>query len=298
MAKQEVRLSTILRELADRYTVEYAPRKKLSSQKEDKRLWTQHILPALGEVKVSSLTRTDIAKLHHSKSRHPTMANRIVSLLSKALNLAELWGYRSGYSNPCLHIKKYAEMKRQRFLTAEEITRLMDALNQEAELCQNSWTIHGVKLLLFTGCRLSEILTLRWDEVDLENHCLHLSDSKTGKKSVYLSSSAIELLHAVPRRSGNPYVICGDKPGAHLVNLQKPWRRIRKRAGLEDVRLHDLRHTFASIAASYGLSLPIIGALLGRKNTQRAARYAHLLGQLLKDAAEKIGSQIRKCGKA
>ena len=195
-AKQEVRLSPTLRELADRYTAEYAPRKKLSSQKEDKRLWTQHILPALGEVKVSSLTRTDIAKLHHSKSRHPIMANRIVSLLSKALNLAELWEYRPGYSNPCLHIKKYAEVKRQRFLTAEEITRLMDALNQEAELCQNSWTIHGVKLLLFTGCRLSEILTLRWDEVDLENHCLHLSDSKTGKRACI--SPHPRLLHAVP----------------------------------------------------------------------------------------------------
>lgn len=297
MLKQEVRLSPTLSQLAERYRTEYAPRKKASSQKEDQRLWTQHILPVLGAMKVSSLTRADIAKLHHSFADYPTMANRIVSLLSKALNLAELWGYRPNHSNPCLHVKKYEEVKRERFLSPEEISRLMEALQEEEKVCQNLWTVYAIKLLLLTGCRLSEILTLRWDEVDLEAQYLHLSDSKTGKKRIYLSTAAVELLRTLSRQEKNAHVICGEKPGSHLVNLQKPWRRIRKRAGLDDVRLHDLRHTFASIAASHGLSLPIIGALLGHKNTQTTQRYAHLLGQPLLEATEKVAGNIMAHGR-
>ncbi len=290
--KQEVRLSPTVKELADRYMREHAPRKKASSQKEDKRLWEQHIIPNLGNLKVSSLTRTDMAKLHHQYKDHPTMANRIMSLLSKALNLSELWGYRPNHSNPCLHVQKYPENKRERFLNPEEITRLMEVLREEEETCQNPWTTHAIRLLLLTGCRLSEILTLTWDEVDLENQCLRLKTSKTGKKLVYISSAAMELFKNIPYVSGNPHVICGEKEGSHLVNLQKPWRRIREKAGIGDVRLHDLRHTFAPIAASNGLSLPIIGALLGHTQPQTTARYAHLIGQPLLEATEKVAQGI------
>lgn len=292
LEKQEIRLNPTVKELADQYMREHAPRKKASSRKEDQRLWVQHILPALGNVKVVSLTRTDISKLHHSFPHYPTMANRILSLLSKALNLAELWGYRPNHSNPCLHVKKYTENKRERFLSSDEITRLIQALEEEECICQNLWTIYAIRLLLLTGCRLSEILTLTWNEVDIDNQCLRLQDSKTGKKIVYLSSAAIEVFRIIPRISDNPHVICGDKEGAHLINLQKPWQRVRARANLEDVRLHDLRHTFASIAASNGLSLPIIGALLGHKQTQTTARYAHLIGQPLLEATERISEQI------
>lgn len=219
--------------------------------------------------------------------------SRVLSVLSKALNLAELWGYRPNHSNPCLHVKKYKENKRERFLNQDEINRLIVVLTEEeAQNSSNPWPIHAIRLLLLTGCRLNEILTLKWEEVDVDNQCLRLRDSKTGKKLVYLSSAAIELFNAIPRTEGNPFVICGGKEGAHLINLQKPWRRIRARVGLDDVRIHDLRHTFASIAASNGLSLPIIGALLGHKQTQTTARYAHLLGQLLIEASEKIGGKI------
>ncbi|HUX78549.1 MAG TPA: site-specific integrase [Alphaproteobacteria bacterium] len=292
--KQELRSMPTVKELADQYMREHAPRKKASSRKEDKRLWEQYILPTLGSLKVSSVDRSDIAKLHHALQHLSTTSNRVLSLLSKALNLAELWGYRPNHSNPCLHIKKYSEQKRERFLNQDEISRLMTALEEEEEEKENNnpWAVHAIRLLLITGCRLNEILTLKWEEVDLENQCLRLQDSKTGKKLVYLSSPAIELLKAIPQEIGNPFVICGGKEGAHLVNLQKPWRRVRAKAGLEDVRLHDLRHTFASIAASNGLSLPIIGALLGHKQTQTTARYAHLIGQPLIEASEKIGGKI------
>ena len=290
--KQDLRSMPTLKELADQYMEEHAPRKKASSRKEDLRLWQQHILPTLGSLKVSSLDRSDIAKLHHSFQHLPTTANRIFSLLSKALNLAELWGYRPNHSNPCLHIKKYTEQKRERFLSQNEIVRLMSILEEEEKNSQNPWTIYAIRLLLITGCRLNEILTLKWEEVDFDNQYLRLSDSKTGKKLVYLSTIAVDILKTVPRLDGNPYVICGEKKGSHLINLQKPWRRIRAKACLNDVRLHDLRHTFASIAASNGLSLPIIGALLGHKQTQTTARYAHLIGQPLLEASEKISGKI------
>ncbi len=290
--KQELRVMPTVKELADQYMREHAPHKKASSQKEDKRLWVQHILPTLGALKVSSLDRSDIAKLHHSFQHLPTTGNRVLSVLSKALNLAELWGYRPNHSNPCLHIKKYGENKRERFLSQDEINRLMAVLDEEEAESQNPWPLYAIRLLLITGCRLNEILTLKWEEVDLEKQCLSLRDSKTGKKLVYLSTAAIELFKAIPQEMGNPFVICGGKEGAHLINLQKPWRRIRKKVGLNDVRIHDLRHTFASIAASNGLSLPIIGALLGHKQTQTTARYAHLIGQPLIDASEKVGGKI------
>jgi integrase len=290
--KQEVRQNPTLKELSEKYMKEHAPHKKLSSRKEDQRLWNQFILPTMGSLKVSSIERSDIAKLHHSLQHLPTTANRVRSVLSKALNLAELWGYRPNHSNPCLHIKKYGETKRERFLSHDEIARLMEALTDEEKGNTNPWPLHAIRLLLITGCRLNEILTLKWEEVDMENQCLRLRDSKTGKKVVYLSTAAIELLKNIPQEVGNPFVICGDKEGTHLINLQKPWRRIRAKVELDDVRIHDLRHTFASIAASNGLSLPIIGALLGHKQTQTTARYAHLIGQPLIEASEKIGGKI------
>lgn len=292
LEKQEVRVVPTVKELADKYMREHATHKKVSSQKEDRRLWDKFILPVFGTMKVTSLERSDIAKLHHSLQHLPTTGNRVLSVLSKALNLAELWGYRPNHSNPCLHVKKYKENKRERFLSQDEINRLMSALDEEEKESSLPWTAHAIRLLLLTGCRLNEILTLKWDEVDLDNQCLRLRDSKTGKKLIYLSSAAIELFKAIPHEESNPFVICGGKEGKHLINLQKPWRRIRAKVGLNDVRIHDLRHTFASIAASNGLSLPIIGALLGHKQTQTTARYAHLIGQPLIEASEKIGGKI------
>ena len=167
----------------------------------------------------------------------------------------------------------------------------MDILDAEEQETAMPWPIYAIRLLLLTGCRLSEILTLTWAEVDLENLCFRLSDSKTGQKIVYISTAAAEVLKGLPQTS-NPHVIDGRKEGAHLVNLHQPWHRIRKGAGLSGVRLHDLRHTFASIAVSNGLSLPVIGALLGHKHPQTTARYAHLLSEPLLAATEKISGHL------
>lgn len=293
--KSQFKTIPTLRELSRRYMADHAPHKKISSQKEDERLWGQYILPRLGDLKVSSITREDIILLHSSILPLSTTANRVLSLMSKALNLAELWSYRPDGSNPCRHIKKYAENKRERFLGQEEILRLSQVLLElEEEKGESPWVIYAIRLLLLTGCRLSEILTLQWAYVDFTKSILMLPDSKTGKRTIYLSPQAIELLKMVPKEQDNSYVIIGKNKQSHLINLQKPWQRIKKKAGLNNVRIHDLRHTFASVAAANGLSLPIIGALLGHKQTQTTARYAHLVGEPLLEAVGRIGSAMGK----
>lgn len=223
----------------------------------------------------------------------PGAANRTLALLSKMFNLAEKWGLRPDGSNPCRHVERYRERKLERFLSNAELARLGAVLNEaERTRTESPSAIAAVRLLLFTGCRLSEILTLCWQHVDLEQGVLRLPESKTGAKVVYLPPAALEVLQGIDRVEGNSYVVVGAKPGAHLVNLTKPWHRIRAKAGLDDVRIHDLRHSFASMAAAGGLSLPIIGALLGHTQAATTQRYAHLAANPLKQASELTGKRI------
>jgi integrase len=200
-----------------------------------------------------------------------------LAVLSKFFNWAKMQDLRSDASNPCRHIKKYRERKRERFLTECELGRLGQALvNAETEGLASPWVIAAIWLLILTGARHSEIRKLLWSEVDLSRRRLRLRESKTNEKTIYLSDAAVEILASIPRLDDNPHVICGEKIGACLVNLQKPWRRIRQMADLDDVRIHDLRHSFASFAAARGHSLQAIGALLGHAQTSTTARYAHL----------------------
>jgi integrase len=165
-------------------------------------------------------------------------------------------GLVSAERNPCRGIERYKETKRERFLSMDELSRLGEVL-REAEKSQmaSPYAIAAIRLLLLTGARLSEILTLRWEHVDVERRLARLPRSKTGPKSIYLPAAALEILNGIPRLEGNPYVIAGEVSGEHLVNLQKPWRRVRAAAGLEDVRLHDLRHSYASVGATRSYSL-------------------------------------------
>ncbi len=238
-------------------------------------------------------TRADILKLHHSLRKVPYEANRTLALISKMMNLAEAWGLRPEGTNPCRHVKRYAEKKRERFLTGAELARLGAALS-EAEVAQgaSNSVIAAIRLLLVTGCRLNEILTLRWDYLDMEGQCLRLPETKTGAKVVQLSAPALEILSKIERRDDNPHVIVGKRRGSHLVNAQKPWRHIRAQADLDDVRLHDLRHTFASIAAGLGEGLPMIGKLLGHTQAATTHRYAHLASDPVKQSAERIGAVV------
>jgi len=281
-------------DLAERYLSEHAePKKKPRSVSSDRTLLRLHILPALGRTRVSSVTRADVARLHYAMRKTPGAANRTIALLSKMFNLAEKWELRPDGSNPCRHIEKNPERKFERYLTAKEFAQLGAAL-AEAERTQTESpsVITAIRLLAFTGCRLSEILTLRWESIDWERSRLNLPDSKTGQKTVYLGAPALEVLNRMDQEPQNPYVIMGRNPSTHLVNIRKPWLRIRARAGLKDVRIHDLRHSFASFGAGAGLSLPMIGKMLGHTQAQTTQRYAHLASDPLKRAAETVASSI------
>lgn len=253
-----------------------------------------HILPSLGRRTFGELQRSDVARFHHGLSDKPYVGNRTLAVLSKLFNWGEKHGLRPQGSNPCRHVEKYREGRRERFLSQAELGRLGDAL-REAETHQTAtpWTIAAIRLLALTGARLGEILTLQWAHVNTEQSCLLLPDSKTGRKAVMLNPPAVAVLQQIPRLNGNPYVICGAKTGEHLVNLEKPWRRIRAAAGLNDVRLHDLRHSFASVGAAMGgASLVVIGKLLGHSQPSTTARYAHLADDPVRAAGDAIGQRI------
>ena len=213
--------------------------------------------------------------------------------MSKFFNWCEQHGYRDDFSNPTRHVEKFKEKPRHRYLSTEEQKRLGKALNQaEAENIASPYAANAIRLLSLTGARLREITHLKWDFVNFERGTLDLPDSKTGHKTIYLNAAAKDILSQIVRQADNPYVICGIIPGGPLINLQKPWSRIRAIADLEDVRMHDLRHTFASVAAMGGMSLPMIGALLGHSQPQTTARYAHLAANPMMEASEQIGKQI------
>ena len=281
-------------DLADRYMDEHARiKKKARSVKRDRQTWDRCVLPRLGRRKVADIERADVAKLIADMADTPAMANKVITLLSKAFNLAEIWGLRPEGSNPCRHVSRYREESRERFLSDRELSRLGDVL-AEAE---QTWgvsphAIGAIRLLVLTGCRSSEILTLRWAEVDFERRCLRLPDSKTGRKTVMLNAGALQILNDLERVNGNPFVIPGLKRGTHRSSLQPLWERIREQAELPDVRIHDLRHTFASFGVNAGLNLPVIGRLLGHSKTATTERYAHLADDPVRKAVETIGATI------
>ncbi len=283
-----------MRELGKRFLDEYvASHCKPSTAEEYRRSVALFIDPRIGKRRVPDIERSDIAALHHDLRSIPYQANRTLGVLSKIFNLAELWGLRPDGSNPCRHVKRFREEKRERFLSDTEYRSLGAALKEtEQDGSETAAAVAAVRLLMLTGCRLSEIQKLRWEHVDLETGELRLPETKTGAKVVYLGDPAIAVLRGIDRQDDNPWVIAGRKPGSHLTDLQHPWRRIRARAGLDDVRIHDLRHSFASGGLLVGEGLPMIGKLLGHTQVQTTARYAHLANDPVKSAANRIASRI------
>lgn len=277
-------------QLCDTFLADHVEAKrKERTTTEYRRLVEQFIKRELGSLKVPDVTRAHVARLHHSLRETPYQANRVLAVLSKMMNLAERWGFRPDGSNPCRHVEKFGEMKRERMLSPEELARLGDAL---ASYRGSPYAVAAVKLLVFTGARLSEVLGLRWDWIDFQRCEARLPDSKTGAKTLHLPPPALAVLADLPRIEGNPHVIVGEVAGAAMVNLGKSWRAIRKRAGLDGVRLHDLRHAFASVAASSGMGLPIIGKILWHTQAQTTARYAHLAADPVKAAAASVANTI------
>ena len=279
----------VMAELGRRFLEEYVPvHCKPSTQGEYRRSVELFIDPAIGDMRISAVQRKDIAKLHHDMRDKPYQANRTLGVLSKMFSLAEVWGLRPDGSNPCRHVKRYKERNRERFLSPEETERLGEVLREAEDEMPSA--VAAFRLLLLTGCRLSEIQFLRWEYV--KDDYIELPDAKTGGRVVPLGPEARTILAGLSREDDNPWVISGRLPGSHITDLQKPWRRIRARAGLEDVRIHDLRHSYASRALALGESLTMIGKLLGHTQVQTTARYAHLARDSIQTGAARITGSI------
>ena len=217
-------------------------------------------------------------------------ANKAVSLLGAIFSFAVDQGIRP--DNPAHGVKFYPSKMHERFLSPAELTRLGQALTEAENNGTNPLAIAAIRLLLLTGARRGEILSLRWEYVDFDRAYLRLADSKTGQKLIPLGAPALSVLKELPRVSGNPHVLPGSREGQPLVNIAKVWRAVRKAAELDDVRLHDLRHSFASVGAASGDSLLVIGKVLGHSDTATTARYAHLADDPLQTAADRISKTI------
>ncbi len=291
-------------------------KRKGRTSAEYQRILKAHVLPAIGSKRVCDVRRADLTKLHGKFADRPYEANRALALVSAIWNWAARRDEVALADNPAKGIERYPEQGRERFLTSDELARLGSALAEgEAEGLPyaidetkpnakhapkaesrraklDPFAVAAIRLLILTGARLREILDARWSQVDLERGILFLANSKTGKKPIYLSAAAQAVLAALPRIEGNPHIIAGAKDGAPRSDLKKPWAAVKRAASLEGVRLHDLRHSFASVGAGASMGLPIIGKLLGHSQAATTARYAHLDADPLRRAVDTIGATI------
>ncbi|ADD69309.1 integrase family protein [Denitrovibrio acetiphilus DSM 12809] len=297
--KQEKRKAMLFSEFAEIYLEHHArPNNSAGTVKTNESYLERLILPAFGNRPLKSITPEDTAKLHHKIGKStPVQANRVHALLRKMFTLAETWRYIPQNTNPCVHTQKYKETPVQRFLTPDETKRLEDVLEKYEEKYYSA--VLALRLLMYTGCRKEEILTLKWENIKNELNLLHIPKSKTGEKNVPVSHEVLDMLENAYKV--NEYVCFGKFENSRLIGLQKIWERLRKEAGLEDVRIHDLRHSFASTAISGGINIEFISKLLGHKRiTTTEYYYAHVQNDPLHEAANKIATSIttaRKTGK-
>ena len=319
--RRSAREAPTVRELGEAYLDDVRAKKKPATAREYARLWEKHVLPALGTAKAAAVTGADVAKLHRKMKGTPYGANRVLALLGAFFSFAAKEGVRARHDNPAHGVEPYAETARERFLTPAEFTRLGDALiraereglpsapqhrrNASSEatakhrpksadkpIPANPFAVAAIRLLCLTGCREGEILGLRWSDVDLERGFLRLGDTKTGRSIRPLGAPAAEILAAMPREEGSPFVLPGEKPGTHLVELKRVWAAVRHAAKLDGVRIHDLRHSFASVPAIGGDSLLVIRSLLGHADVKTTQRYAHLGDDPVKASADRTSSTI------
>ncbi len=260
--------------------------------KDYRRTLDLHILPALGEMALASVERKHAADLHYRLRETPTRANAALKILSHMFALAPGWGFETGGRNPCRFVRGYRERKRERFLTRDEYRRLGDVLDEAEKGRMSVYTVTAIRVLMLTGCRRNEVLELTWDDVDRTTGELRIRHAKTGPRRVPLTPLVAEILDALPRVEGKPWVFPGRGADGRLVNINAPWQALCARAGLKDVRIHDLRHSYASRALALGESLTTIGGLLGHTKVRTTARYAHLARDTEIAASAKIGASI------
>jgi len=295
--RDEGRSAMTIKDLADRYMSDHCEgRCKASTIKAHQWLLDRFIIPAVGRRSIHELRHSDVDNLHQSLKETRYNANRVLGLLKAMYGRARVWNLVDMHVDPTVGVRPFRETRRQRFLSMEELKKLavtLDLAERDGTISRTAGAAY--RLLVLTGARLSEIQKLKWEEVDLANGLILLKQHKSdrhGAKAIPLSQAASRILEAIARVDGNPYVFVGSKENQHITDLQRPWRRVRARAGLADVRIHDLRHTFASMGISVGGSLPIIGGLLGHRTPQATAVYAHLAADPLRQTTEQVGAAI------
>lgn len=302
-------------EAAELFLAEHVQAKrKATTQRDYQWMLRSSAVAKLQKRAVTRITLADIAHLHVEMRDTPSQANRLIAVISSLYTFLEKRGLVPDGMNPAKRTEKYRETRRERFLSNEEIERLGAAI-AEGETVGLPWDLepekrqskhiakpenqrvvlspdvaNAFRLLTLTGARLREILHLRWEHVDLERGLLLLPDSKTGRKTIVLNDAAVRVLRGHHRVG--PFVICGKDPNYPRSDLKRPWQLLCKRASLTGIRIHDLRHTFASIGVGSSLGLPIVGKLLGHHQPQTTARYAHLDADPLRRASNIIGDKI------
>ena len=301
-------------ELADRFIAEHVePKRRPGTVVFYRHILGKIVVPEFGAAKADKVTRAQLAKLHAKLRATPFQANRVLAVVGSMYAFGERVGVVPEGTNPTRKIDKFKEGRRERFLSIEELERLGAAI-RKAETKGINWNVDDTKatskhlpkknrrtiigphaagalrLLLFTGCRLREVLHLKWEHVDFGRGLLFLPESKTGKKTVILNAPALAVLSTLPRVG--PFVVAGGDLERPRTDLKRPWAMITREASLEGLRIHDLRHSFASFGAGGGLGLPIIGKLLGHTQSSTTMRYAHLDNDPLRRASESIGERI------
>jgi integrase len=289
-------------DLIERFEREHLTRRRESTAADYRRMLNNHIRPALGHLKVADVGFADINRLHHriTKAGHSYRANRVIAVVSKMFSLSMRWAMRS--DNPVKGLERNYEAKRKRYLKGDELERLTAALAKHAD----KQAADIIRLLLLTGARRGEVLSMRWADVDLAAGIWTKPASTTKQAAehiVPLSAPARQLLSEIRERQAGKrqalgtFVFPGSGDSGHVVELKRAWRQLTKAAGISGVRIHDLRHSFASQLASSGASLPLIGALLGHSNPTTTHRYAHLFDDPQRAAVEKVGALIENAGK-
>jgi integrase len=271
-------------------------KRKPKTATEYRKVLERHLLPKFGSRKAQEVQRAELAKLHLSMKETPYQANRLIATVASMYTYGDKHGLTPENFNPAKRIDRFGETRRERFLTSEELGRLGDALRELDASGRFGTAIPALKFLLLTGARLNEALQLKWSYVDLERGIIFLPDSKTGKKTITLNAPAADILANLKVKSDHAsvseFVFYGVDPKVPRSDLKKPWVAVTKLAALEGLRIHDLRHSFASVGAGAGLGLPIVGKLLGHTQASTTQRYAHLDVDPLRRAADAIGATI------
>ena len=287
-AYQDSRSAPTIAELCARFERDHVPRKRPSTQRVYRQQIRADILPAFGKTKVAAVTHAAVDAWHHKlSSRAPTHANRVLAVLSKMFSLAVRWGWHT--DNPCKGVERSGEHKRHRYLSGDELARLAAALDKLPDV----GAANAVRLLLLTGARRGELLAAKFSDFDLEAGVWVKPGATTKQKTehrVPLSEAACRLLSEM--RDADSEWLFPARGGGHRSHINAAWIALRKAAGLSNVHLHDLRHTYASVLASSGLSLPVIGALLGHTTANTTLRYSHLIDDVLRVATERAAAVI------